>query len=62
MNSAESRSVERGLLCLLLVRDRLGRVLAADAFFLYDFSFVPSTLADDGDAIDGLVLLERLFL
>jgi len=39
---------------------KLGGVLAAGAFFPYDFGFVPSTLADDGDAIDVLVLMEEL--
>ena len=38
---------------------KLGGVLAAGAFFPYDFGFVPSTLADDGDAIDVLVLMEE---
>jgi len=38
---------------------KLDGVLAAGAFFPYDFGFVPSTLADDGDAIDVLVLMEE---
>jgi inorganic pyrophosphatase len=38
---------------------KLGGILAAGAFFPYDFGFVPSTLADDGDAIDVLVLMEE---
>lgn len=38
---------------------KLSGVLAAGAFFPYDFGFVPSTLADDGDPIDALVLMEE---
>jgi len=38
---------------------KLDGVLAAGAFFPYDFGFVPSTLADDGDPIDVLVLMEE---
>ena len=38
---------------------KLSGVLAAGAFFPYDFVFVPSTLAEDGDPIDVLVLMEE---
>lgn len=38
---------------------KLSGVLAAGAFFPYDFGFVPSTLADDGDPIDVLLLMEE---
>jgi inorganic pyrophosphatase len=38
---------------------KLGGVLAVGAFFPYDFGFVPSTLADDGDPIDVLLLMEE---
>jgi inorganic pyrophosphatase len=37
---------------------RLGKQLPAGAVFPFDFGFVPSTLADDGDPLDVLVLLE----
>lgn len=38
---------------------KLDGVLAVGAFFPYDFGFVPSTLADDGDPIDVLVLMDE---
>ncbi len=38
---------------------KLSGVLAAGMFFPYDFGFVPSTLAGDGDPIDVLVLMEE---
>jgi inorganic pyrophosphatase len=38
---------------------KLSGVLVAGAFFPYDFGFVPSTLTDDGDPIDVLVLMEE---
>ena len=38
---------------------RLGGVLPAGAVFPYDFGFVPSTLGDDGDPLDVLVLLDE---
>jgi inorganic pyrophosphatase len=38
---------------------KLDGVLAVGAFFPYDFGFVPSTLADDGDPIDVLLLMEE---
>ena len=34
-------------------------VLPAGASFPYDFGFVPSTLADDGDPLDVLVLMDE---
>jgi inorganic pyrophosphatase len=37
---------------------RLGKQLPAGAVFPFDFGFVPSTLADDGDPLDVLVLLD----
>jgi inorganic pyrophosphatase len=37
---------------------RLGKQLPAGAVFPFDFGFVPSTLAEDGDPLDVLVLLE----
>lgn len=35
---------------------RLSRILPAGAFFPYDFGSIPKTLAEDGDALDVLVL------
>jgi inorganic pyrophosphatase len=37
----------------------LKKVLPAGMAFPYDFGFVPSTLADDGDPIDVLVLMDQ---
>ena len=37
---------------------RLGGVLPEGMSFPYDFGFVPSTLGDDGDPLDVLVLLD----
>ncbi len=37
----------------------LRKVLPAGMVFPYDFGFVPSTLADDGDPIDVLVLMDE---
>jgi inorganic pyrophosphatase len=37
----------------------LHRVLPAGMAFPYDFGFVPSTLADDGDPLDVLVLMDE---
>jgi inorganic pyrophosphatase len=37
----------------------LKKVLPAGMAFPYDFGFVPSTLADDGDAVDVLVLMDE---
>jgi inorganic pyrophosphatase len=35
---------------------RLGRILPAGAAFPYDFGSIPQTLAEDGDALDVMVL------
>lgn len=37
----------------------LKKVLPAGMAFPYDFGFVPSTLAEDGDAVDVLVLMDE---
>lgn len=37
----------------------LRKVLPAGMSFPYDFGFVPSTLADDGDPLDVLVLMDE---
>lgn len=38
---------------------KLKRVLPAGMSFPYDFGFVPSTIADDGDPLDVLVLMDE---
>ncbi|MDX1953155.1 MAG: inorganic diphosphatase [Verrucomicrobiota bacterium] len=38
---------------------RLKKVLPAGAVFPFDFGFVPSTLGDDGDPLDVLLLMEE---
>jgi inorganic pyrophosphatase len=38
---------------------KLKKVLPAGMAFPYDFGFVPSTIADDGDPIDVLVLMDE---
>ena len=38
---------------------RLKKVLPAGMEFPFDFGFAPSTLADDGDALDVLVLMDE---
>src|SRR4028118_4616 len=43
---------ERGLF-------KLGGVLPAGAVFPFDFGFVPSTLGEDGDPLDVLVLMDE---
>src|SRR5690242_3351193 len=37
---------------------RLDRVLPAGMLFPFDFGFVPQTVADDGDPLDVIVLLD----
>ena len=37
---------------------RLDRVLPAGMTFPFDFGFIPETLADDGDPLDAIVLLD----
>ncbi len=37
---------------------RLDRVLPAGMTFPFDFGFIPETVADDGDPLDALVLLD----
>jgi len=38
---------------------KLGGVLAAGHSFPFDFGFIPQTLADDGDPLDVLVLMDE---
>src|ERR1700733_7168955 len=38
---------------------QLMKVLPAGMAFLYDFGFIPSTLAEDGDPTDVLVLMDE---
>ena len=38
---------------------KLKKVLPAGMAFPYDFGFVPSTMADDGDPVDVLVLMDE---
>lgn len=38
---------------------RLGGVLPAGAVFPFDFGFIPSTLGDDGDPLDVLLLMDE---
>jgi inorganic pyrophosphatase len=38
---------------------KLGGVLPVGAFFPFDFGFVPSTLGEDGDPLDILVLMDE---
>ena len=38
---------------------KLGGVLPAGAYFPYDFGYVPSTLGEDGDPLDVLILMDE---
>lgn len=38
---------------------RLKKILPAGAVFPFDFGFIPSTLADDGDPLDVLTLMDE---
>ena len=37
----------------------LDRVLYASVKYPYDYGFVPNTLADDGDPLDGIVIMDE---
>jgi inorganic pyrophosphatase len=37
----------------------LDRVLYASVQYPYDYGFVPNTLADDGDPLDGMVMMDQ---
>lgn len=37
----------------------LDRVLYASVHYPYDYGFIPNTLADDGDPLDGLVMIDE---
>lgn len=37
----------------------LDRVLFSSVRYPYDYGFVPNTLADDGDPLDGMVLMDQ---
>ena len=37
----------------------LDRVLYSSVHYPYDYGFVPNTLADDGDPLDGMVLIDQ---
>ena len=37
----------------------LDRVLSSSVQYPYDYGFVPNTLADDGDPLDGMVLIDQ---
>ena len=37
----------------------LDRVLFASVHYPYDYGFIPNTLADDGDPLDGIVVMDQ---
>jgi len=37
----------------------LDRVLYASVQYPYDYGFIPNTLAEDGDAMDGMVIMDQ---